>query len=1048
MNKLLPLRVLVTVLAVITLAATARAQPYYFRHYQVENGLSNNTVFCSLQDKNGFMWFGTKEGLNRFDGYHFKLFRLGNPDERNLKRDFIYCLSLDAAGTMWVGTQNGLYRYDAHQERLVAFIDTLTEINAIEWDRAGRLWFISHSTVCRYDFKSGRLTTFPPGRYFEASSVCTDEEGILWFGTVDGQLQQYDAANETFKGYDLFSHSQQMPMCFIKKLAPTGRRSIFVGTTCQGIKLFDITTGTYKDILMYSDERTTIYVRDILKHSDNEFWFATESGIYILNTITGQFTNLKKKILDPYSISDNAVYTLCKDREGGMWAGTFFGGLNYYPKQHTPFQKFYPDRTPLTISGGAVREICEDAEGNLWIGTEDAGLNKLNIPTGAITRFKPTGERGYLAYHNVHGLLVRGNQLWIGMLDHGADVMDIRTGKVIKHYSAGSGEHQFKNNFIVTFLQTRSGELYLGTGLGLYRYRPATDDFELVPEVPPYEFISCLAEDHTGTIWAGTRRHGAAFYNPVTKKSGLYKNDPNDTNSVSLNDINAICEDSRHNVWIATEGGGVCKLDAARKTITRYTTSKGLPTNFTFKVVEDNNGKIWITTSKGLVQLDPTTNNMILYTQAQGLLYDQFNYNSGFKDATGKLHFGSIKGMISFRPEEFTANQYVPPVYITGFQVHNNELPIDSTGSPLKQSILFTKQITLPYDQASFSIDFAAPGFSTPDKTEYRYKMDGLEKEWTHVGPNRKVYFTNLSPGNYVFRVMAATNGAWSKEKLLHIVILPPLWASPWARIFYVLVIIGICYLLVHNYHKRQKVKKEKEIYEAKIDFFTNVAHEIRTPLTLIKGPVENLSEMAPQLPQIKDDVVTMEKNTNRLMALVTQILDFRQTEAKGFSLDFTRVNISGLLEEVYENFQPLARKRNLHYTIHLPPGAIHAVADEDALLKIFSNLFSNAVKYAEKKVAVQLHPVKKDDTLLRIEISNDGALIPAAMAERIFEPFFRLKETAKQKGTGIGLSLARSLVQLHQGSLFVKDGNGEPMNTFVVLLPLQPDTTAPGKRK
>jgi Signal transduction histidine kinase len=1043
-NKLL---LYITVLAVSTFTATtARAQPYYFRHYQVENGLSNNTVFCSLQDTNGFMWFGTKEGLNRFDGYRFKLFRLDSPDESNLKRDFIYCLSLDAAGAMWVGTQNGLYRYDAQKEKLVVFIDTLSEINAIEWDRAGRLWFISNTTVCRYDFTSGVLTSFPPSRYFEATAVCLDEEGVLWFGTADGQLQRYDAATESFTSFNLFSHSLRMPMCFIKKIQPTGRRSIFVGTTCQGIKLFDINTGAYKDILMYSDERTTIYVRDILKHSENEFWFATESGIYILNTITNQFTNLKKKILDPYSISDNAVYTLCKDREGGMWAGTFFGGINYYPKQHTPVQKFYPDRTPLTISGGAVREICEDAEGNLWIGTEDAGLNKLNIPTGVITQFKPRGQPGDLAYHNIHGLLVRGNQLWVGMLDHGADVLDIRTGKVIKHYSAGTGKHQFKNDFIVTFLETQSGELYLGTGLGLYHYRPATDDFELVPEVPENEFISCLTEDHTGTIWAGTRRHGAAFYNPVTKQSGLFRNNPNDTNSIGLNDINAICEDSRYNIWIATEGGGVCKLDSARKTITRYTTRNGLPTNFTFKVVEDNNSKIWITTSKGLVQLDPTNDSMVLYTQAQGLLYDQFNYNSGFKDNTGRLYFGSIKGMISFRPEEFSVSRYVPPVYITGFQVHNKELPIDSAGSPLNQSILFTQSITLPYDQASFSIDFAALGFSTPDKTEYRYKMDGLEKEWTHVGPNRKVYFTNLAPGNYIFRVMAATNGRWGREQVLKIVILPPFWASSWARIMYVLVIIGICYLLVRNYHKRQKIKKEKEIYEAKIDFFTNVAHEIRTPLTLIKGPVENLSEMVAGLPQIKYDVVTMERNTNRLMALVNQILDFRQTEARGFSLDFTKVNITTLLQEVYENFEPLARKKKLQYDIQLPPVAIHAMADEDALQKIFSNLFSNAVKYAEKKVAVELHPVKKDDTLLRIEISNDGPLIPAAMTERIFEPFFRLKETTKQKGTGIGLSLARSLVQLHQGRLYVKDTNGEPINTFVLLLPLQPDTNLPGK--
>lgn len=1043
-NRLLPLLVLVLTSAGFT---TAMAQPYYFRHYQVENGLSNNTVFCSMQDKNGFMWFGTKEGLNRFDGYRFKLFKLGNADEGNLKKDFIYCLFTDKQGTLWTGTQDGLYRFDALQEKLVRFIDSLGEINVIQMDQQGRLWFLSGSTVCRYDFNTATLKTWPPAQYFEATTLCMDEEGQMWFATPNGMLQQFNAATETFKGYDLFSHSEKMTTCWIKKICPTGRRSIFVGTTCQGIKLFDIASGAYKDFLMYSDDRTAIYVRDIIQYSDNEFWFATESGIYILNMHTQQSINLKKKVLDPYSLSDNAVYTLCKDQEGGMWAGTFFGGLNYYPKQYTPFQKYYPDRTDHTISGGAVREICQDKDGNLWIGTEDAGLNKLNMATGAITHFTSSGKATDLAYHNIHGLLPAGNQLWVGTFDHGLDIMDIHTGKVIKHFSSGSGKSSFRNDFIVSLLQTRSGEIYLGTGLGVYRYRRSTDDFELVKELPEYEFIACLTEDHTGTIWAGTRKHGAAFYNPITKQSGQVSNDPNNTNSLSVNDLNAICEDRQHNIWIATEGGGVCRLDALRKNVKRYTTNNGLPSNFTFKVVEDNDGMIWITSSKGLVKLDPHNDSTVLYTKANGVLYDQFNYNSGYKDAAGKLYFGCIKGMITFRPDSLTANHFIPPVYITGFQVHNKELDIDTIKSPLHTSILYTKEITLPYDASSFSIDFAALGYATPDITEYRYKMEGLEKDWTYLGSNRKVYFTNLSPRTYVFRLAAATNGQWSREKQLQIKILPPFWATTWALLIYALIVIGICYLLVRNYHKRQKVKKEKEIYEAKIDFFTNVAHEIRTPLTLIKGPLENLTEQVDELPQIKEDVVMMERNTNRLMALAAQILDFRQTEAKGFSLDFTKVSITGLLQEVYLNFQPLAKKRNLIYTIDLPAAPVTIIADEDALQKIFSNLFSNAVKYAEKKVVIQLHPVKKEDTLVAIEISNDGPLIPAAMKGRIFEPFFRLKETLKQKGTGIGLALSRSLVQLHQGNIYLKDEPGATMNTFVLNLPLQPDESKKRKK-
>ncbi|HEX6426885.1 MAG TPA: ATP-binding protein, partial [Niastella sp.] len=326
----------------------------------------------------------------------------------------------------------------------------------------------------------------------------------------------------------------------------------------------------------------------------------------------------------------------------------------------------------------------------------------------------------------------------------------------------------------------------------------------------------------------------------------------------------------------------------------------------------------------------------------------------------------------------------------------------------------------------------------SPEITEYKYLMVGLDKNWTYLPANRKVYFTNLAPGQYTFRLTAATNGRWGQEKKLTITITPPFWNTWWAWLVYTGIVIAIGYSLVQTYHKRSLVKKEKEIYEAKFEFFTNVAHEIRTPLTLINGPVENLLEKINELPEIKDDVTMMERNTNRLMTLITQILDFRQTEAKGFSLDFTKVNITALLQDAYANFQPLAKKRDLQFTLLLPDTPVIAWVDEEAFNKILSNLFSNAVKYAGQQITVQLYPVQAADTTCTIEIANDGALIPPDMRERIFEPFYRIRENTKQKGTGIGLTLARSLTQLHQGNLFVKEtANG--MNTFVLCLPLQP---------
>ncbi len=1013
-----------------------QAQPYYFRHYQVENGLSNNSVFCSSQDKYGFMWFGTKDGLNRFDGYRFKTFNINSEDESSLTRDLIFSLFADKNGILWVGSQKGLYRFDAQKERLVPFIDSLHDIFDILIDKSNQLWFISAYTVYRYNFEKKHLTAFPTDKYFNATSVCQSNDGSIWFSTTDGYLQQFDNNMQTFKPYDVFVHSPSPASRWIKKILPGKKGTIYIGTTSQGIKQFNRFTSAYKDVLTYNANKTTVFVRDILQAGDNEFWFATESGIFILNSETGIYTNLKKKSLDPYSLSDNAVYTLHKDSEGGIWAGTYFGGLNYYPKQYSSFQKYFPDYTKNSISGSAVREICEDGFGNIWIGTEDAGLNKLNPKTGKVTHFESTGSPTSIAYSNIHGLLVDKNKLWIGTFEHGLDIMDITTGKVIKHYAAGLGKNDLKSNFIVSLWQTKNGDIYIGCSDALYKYLPPTDNFERCEEVPPNIFISCIMEDHEGNVWAGTHEQGVFYFNSVTKQKGHFKNEPNNNNSLTTNTINALYEDSFNNLWFATEGGGLCKLSKDRKLFTRYTTKAGLPGNFIFKVLEDNQKNLWVTTSKGLVKLDILHNTTTVYTKAKGLLNDQFNYNSGYKDSQGKLYFGSVSGMITFKPEEFFQSKFIPPVHITGFQVHNRELEINKDSSVLKKSIVCTDKITLPYDQSSISMDFAAISFTSPEATGYSYIMEGLDKDWIYIKSNRKVYFTNLEPGTYTFKLKAANNSIWNKqEKKLTIQILPPFWATRWAYLFYIIISASFLYYLVHTYHKMITNKKEKEIYEAKIEFFTNIAHEIRTPLTLIKGPVENLTEMVNELPEIKEDVVMMERNTNRLVNLINQFLDFRQTETKGFSLDFTNVNLNEVLQEAYLTFKPLAKKRNLNYTINLPSADIYTMADVEALNKIFSNLFSNAVKYANKEVSIKLTVPTKGIEHLFIEFCNDGFTIPNEMKEKIFEPFYRLKQTLKQKGTGIGLALARSLAELHKGRLFMKVSE-EKMNVFVLQLP------------
>lgn len=1017
----------------------AQERDYYFRHYQVEQGLSNNTIFSALQSEDGFLWFGTKEGLNRFDGYNFKLFLAPKSNKNEIKTNYIYSLSKDDNGQIWVGAEHGLYKVDERNESLLLINNSLKDIHKVIQAGEHRYWILSQHSVYLYDTLYNKLVTAQFTTRAHATAMAKTTDGSIWVGDEYGKLFVYRAADSVFVPYQESTDQPSTILKRINKLVATSGNELFICTAGQGIKKLNVSSGKLESLISYNEDKTPVFGRDVLEVEKDCYWLATESGIFIYKPSNKAVTNLKKAFFDPYSLSDNAVYNLTKDLEGGIWAGTFFGGVNYYPKQYHYFQKFYPTLAAPSITGNSVREIREDKYNNIWIGTEDGGLNKLDPASGNTTGYRPTGKKTDISYSNIHGLLVDGDTLWVGTFEHGLDLLDIKTGKVIKHYNAGTGEHDLKSNFVLTIIKHSSGNIYLGTGNGLYRYRRQTDDFEHVKGIPISIFISILKEDHLGKIWAGTHGNGIYYYNPITTETGHYADKNRRDLLLSQIFVNDIFEDVRNHLWIATEGGGLLELNKERKIDTIFRSEHGFPANYVFKTLQDNTGVIWVTTSKGLVQLDTSTKKITVLTKENGLLNNQFNYSSGLKDHAGNIYFGSIKGMIRFHPESFKENKYKPPIYITGLQVHNQEIGIDSNRYSLKQSILYTNEITLPYDQSSISIDVAALSYTSPEVTTYKYIMQGLDDQWTQLEKNRRIYYTNLAPGTYRFKVVAnAFNNNVSDTKELKIHILPPIWATGWAYLIYVLAGSALIGYLIVTYHNRTQAKKSKEIYESKIDFFTNVAHEIKTPLTLIKGPVENLAEKTAEYPAIFKDVSMLERNTNRLINLVQQILDFRQTEARNFSITLEKLEISAILEEVFDDFKIAAEKKQISFKLYVNH-RIYGYADEDALRKIFSNLLSNAVKYASKEASVELKRGAGAEMEWMLEIKNDGHLIPEAMKEKIFEPFVRLKESVKHKGTGIGLSLARSLAELHDGQLLLIQ-NGPVFNVFLLKIPTNPN--------
>ena len=508
---------------------------------------------------------------------------------------------------------------------------------------------------------------------------------------------------------------------------------------------------------------------------------------------------------------------------------------------------------------------------------------------------------------------------------------------------------------------------------------------------------------------------------------------------------------------MTTQGGGFCRFQPDTETFANYNLSAGLPNDVVYQIVEDKEGFLWLTTNNGLVCFQPTTGMMKVYTTSNGLLGDQFNYRSSFETEDGTIYLGSIDGFIAFNPKNFSENKFLPSIVITDFFLFGKEVYAGEPGSPLEKSITFSDQLVLQSNQNSFSFRVAALDFQAPKTSRIMYKLEGFDTDWLTVGESPIVTYSNLRYGDYTFRVKVAnSDGVWSDDEVvLEVHILPPFYLSIWAYCAYALLIIGCSLQIVvyfkrrsNSKHRRQMEKfeqeKEREVYHAKIDFFTNVAHEIRTPLTLIKGPLENIILKKQVDAETREDLNVMKQNTERLLNLTNQLLDFRKTESQGFRLNFAKCNVTEVLKETHVRFTSLAKQKGLEFTLQVPEKDFYAHVNREAFTKIISNLLNNGVKYAESYVHIFLEVSEADDNnSFRIRTENDGVIIPNEMKEEIFKPFVRFNEKEDGKvttGTGIGLALSRSLAELHQGTLAM--GEGEENNTFCLTLPIVQDMT------
>ena len=1025
--KKIPL--LAACLFILLLCLPGYANDPHFRHYNNKQGLSHNTVYCSLQDQRGFMWFGTEDGLNRFDGHTFKIYRHNSYNPNSLPNDCIVNLFESSDEKIWIFTARGTCYYDYrtdtfHPFRLSSGENESESFFAGTEDKDRNLWFIDYNRIVRYNPADSSSRTYPAEEFFHPAIITLTNDGKPLFSDRQS-LYTYKVETDNFQKIPFLNETQISNQIALQAVCQIPGLGILGGTNQAGLLLYKYQAQRVVTII------PEIQVRAIIPYNTTIYWIASESGIYIYNTQDQTITNLRKSLTNEYAIADNAVYSLTKDREGGF--SYFIGG-----------------KTHPQLLGNAIREITPDRYGNLWLGTEDNGINSYNPRTGEITNYSYNNPSHPLSATNIHGLLAVDNQLWVGTFNKGIDVLDIPSGKIIKHYSRENSQTNLNSNFILCFYKTRENEFLVGTSNGLMIYNKQTESFS--PWNNIYALIRQIYQDSRGDIWVATS-NGIYHYLRKENKVEQYRSGSNKSESIGNNNTTSVFEDSKGRIWVTTVSG-LSLFNEEAQSFNRITTDNGLPSNIVYRIVEDDSHNFWLSTANGLVRFNPETYAMRTYTYTDGLHETQFNYSSSYQAPDGTIYMGTINGMLSFNPSQFKEDTFMPPMYITGINLPDNE---ENKYNLPTSSIEDTKVLKLPYNASTFTLSYVALSYTSPDAIRYAYKLEGVDKDWNYMEQNKNVTFANLSPGEYTFKVKSTnSSGLWQdNEQSLQIIITPPFWATGWAIALYIIAGILLAYGVIRfifriqqkkleEEQERATVRQQHEVDEMKLRFFTNVSHEFRTPLTLIMTPLEKLMKTEKDM-ESQQILKLIYRNADRLLKLVNQLLDFRKIDMQGDSLVLSTGDIVPFVRDVAYSFKELSEQKRIHFSFSSVFTSLPMKFDTDKVFKIVSNLLSNAFKFTPEggtiSVTLSLRLEKEGENKLVIEVSDSGIGIPADKQGAIFDRFYQVASPDKGNpvvGTGIGLHLCREFVRMHHGTITVKSEPGAG-STFTVTLPVIP---------
>lgn len=1068
-----------------------------FNHLTTDDGLSQSDVNCIYQDKQGYMWFGTHDGLNKYDGYEFTKYKPALNQQGSISSNLVFDITGDSKGNLWIGTTGGgLNYFNEETETFTVFKHQDTNkyslkdnhITALFIDKKNKLWIGTKTGLSVLDlnqplakakFQSFDFTqTFDKIEENTINAIYEDSRGQIWVGGTGGLFKS--SKNSADKLYFQNINKQiNLPQNNIGSIGVDKSGKLLLGTN-KGLYTFDKNDKSAKAIYVYAGFYNSMLVVD-----NEDIWFGTNDGLlHFKDALNPPYLAFVQRfIYEPQnnkSLSKNIVKSLFKDRNGVIWIGTNGGGINKYDPNRKPFQHIRKTASATSLSYDKIRSFYQDSNGTFWVGTEGGGLNYL----------KSNDSENYSGFKQLDGILkpfaiIETNQWGKKKLLIGAEnspglyEMDISDPNRIRNDKIRPVEDVRYSVFAL--LEDHKKTIWIGTyGGGLIRWvpDPVTKNYSKTTFKSgksnnislPNNIIRSLFEDGDGNIWIGTA-DGLAKINAEESLSNsprfqIYRHDPTNPVSISHNYILPIFESNKGELWIGTLGGGLNKYipatgDQPAKFI-HFDEKDGLPNNVIKGILEGENDNLWLATNRGLSRFNPTAKTFRNYDLNDGLQSNEFQELASYRKENGEILFGGVNGFNAFYPSTIKDNKNAAETVITDLTISNQPVKIGTAlnGRTLfDQASDFRENIELNYNENDVSFEFAALHFAAPLKNQFAYMLEGYDNEWIFTTAEKRfATYTNLSPGDYVFKVKASNNdGVWDATPAkISLTIAPPIWLSKLAYLFYGLLFIGLLVLyrrFTINREKRkyevelEQVEKEKseELHQLKLEFFTNISHEFRTPLTLIKGPLDYMLNEGDKLTlaQIKDQYKLMGKNTDYLMRLVNQLLDFRKISQGKMRLVVRPTNMVAFIKEIGEPFEFLAEKQQVSFKIIAGQDEIISWCDHDALEKIMNNLLSNAFKFTPEngKVTVLIQQefgsAESEGNFVSITVKNTGIGIEKDNIKNIFERFYSEKPNSKVNlnGVGIGLTFTKDLVELHQGTIEV-DSKKNKKTKFIVRLP------------